>query len=413
MTEIADEHSLEAWLKDKPQEYACVLAARTALRVAPLLAEALREEEAPRRGAIVLPSFRALASANFVSAWPERAPEILRPARTVVREASDTLSETSRANQLVIVEYREISEELPLGFIEDLEADDRAFDVAAHAVRAALHAVQAAIDAVDAANGIASLGAASEAALEAVVTAYSGVDGVHGYTEFLAAVEEDADVAPHFSEFWKAIERDAELLEIGTGQSGGSAGLGADLPKRALWLDSMPVWVGRKWADLKDGLPDDEEWRVWTDWYESRLAGQPANEAQEFDRLTIPEEDWKRGPAYANTVIKRRLEAQPDPLIVAITHSFEELDAVKENIDLKRHTNRIRKALPDDPSHAVGATKEILEATMKTILHRCGVQKTSTLSYKQLTARCLSELRRTGTSPPATKGEKTPANNCY
>ena len=48
MADISDCEGLEAWLNGKSPELACVLAARAALRAAPALGWALREEEEDR-----------------------------------------------------------------------------------------------------------------------------------------------------------------------------------------------------------------------------------------------------------------------------------------------------------------------------------------------------------------------------
>ena len=96
----------------------------------------------------------------------------------------------------------------------------------------------------------------------------------------------------------------------------------------------MPVWVGRRWDYFKNKLPGEEEWEVWTDWYEARLAGSSSNETLEFERVMVADENWEGGPAHVNALIKKLSEAEADPLIGAITHGFEELDAVKEVIDL-------------------------------------------------------------------------------
>ena len=410
MPKIADENGLKAWLKDGPPEFNCVLAARASLRVAPLLVEALHEEAKARRAAIVLPGFRVLAAANFAGAWPMRAAEIRNVARAAAREVSDTIAEVSNGAQINIIEHKEISEVLPFGYISDIEADARSLSVAERAVDTAVHAVWAAVDTVDAANGIAGSDAAFEAAIEAVGTALSAVDGAHGHSELLDALEgnfdDAADVATHVAEFWNAVEQDAALLETGKGERGESAELVADLSKRALWLDDMPIWVGRKWADLKDELPEDEGWQVWIDWYEARLVGRASNEAQEFARVTIPKQDWEQGPAHVNAIIAELIEAQPDRLIAAITQGLEEVDAVRQVIDLSQHKNRIKDALPGDPYQVISATKDMLEATMKTSLHRRGVEDIDDLKFTILTARCLSELGLTSAAAPVTEGER-------
>lgn len=410
MPKIADENSLETWLKDEPPEFTCVLAARAALRVAPLLVEALHEDTIARRAAIIMPGFRVLAVANFASAWPTRAAEIRGVARAAAREVSDAISETSNSAQLNIVEHKEISECLPFGYIENIEADARALSVAERAVDACRHAVQAAIDTVDVANGMAGPDAPFEAALQAAGAAQMAVEAAHGYPVFLDALEGDfddaADVAAHVAKFWNAVERDAGFLETSKEDRDGATKLVADLSQRKLWLDDMPIWAGRKWADLKDKLPEDEGWRVWIDWYEARLAGRSANEAQEFARVTISNEAWKQGPAQVNAIIAKRVGAQSDPLVSAITHSFEEVDTVSQSINLSQYANRIRDALTADPYQAVGATKEMLEAAMKTILHSRGHEEIGTISFPELTKLCFSKLGLASNAPPETEGER-------
>ena len=122
--------------------------------------------------------------------------------------------------------------------------------------------------------------------------------------------------------------------------------------------------------------------------------------------MKIPKDDWERGPAHVNAIIARMIEARTDPLLAAVSRGFEEVDAVRQvtSIDLTRHKDRIKDALPKDPYQAIGATKDMLEATMKTILRRRGDEETDNIGFSKLTSRCLSELGLT--SPPATEGER-------
>ena len=404
MKKITNANSLEAWLKGKPLVFACVLAIRASLRVAPLLSKALYEDEMERRATIVLPSFRALAISSFAAGWPARAAEIRDVAHIAARKVGDTIAETFNNVQINLVEYKEISGDLPFGVVEDFEENARSLNVAGRAVDAVVHAVQAAIDAVDVASGIASPDAVFEAAVSAAVAAHDVVDGAHGYTELEFVLEGNADdeveVAAHITGLWEAMELDAEILEAGRGEKADPVDLVADLSERALWLGGIPVWASRQWADFKDRLPDDEGWQVWVDWYEARLTGRESIETLEFKRVMIAEEDWEKGPAHANDIIKRLSETKADPLTMAITHSFEEIDSVKEDIDLKEYVDRVRNALPHDPSHAIGTTKELLEATMKTILHRRGHEKIGNINFSTLATRCLSELGLRETSQP-------------
>ena len=415
MVDIADCIGLAAWIEGKPPELACILAARTALRVAPVLGNALCEDADSRRRAIVLSGFRALAAASCTSTWPKRAAEIRKPVRVAAQEAMATVSDVAYGARLSVVEWTEAAPEEHES-IWGAEADARSLGIVEYAVDAAARAVGAAVDMVDAERGIASFDSVYEEAVAAVAAAYRAVDGIHEDGELFNESQEnddaDADVAEHIAEFWKAVKLDVECLEADTSVGGKPEAVAAGLMRRALWLDGIPVWAGRRWAEFKDKLPDEEGWRVWIDWYEARLVGRAAEASLEFDRIKIPKDDWEQGPAHVNAIISKLIEAQSDPLLVALSHGFEELEAVRQvsSIDLTQYAERLRHALPNDPSHAVGITKDMLEATMKTILHHRGCEETVNINFAKLMTRCLSELGLTGTSSQATDGERYARN---
>ena len=409
MPVITDINSLKTWLTDSPPEFTCVLASRAALRVAPLLVEALREDEMERRASIILSGFRTLLTVHFASAFPMKAPEIRNIGRAVSKEASDAVSEVANSAQMGVIETIEaVPDEHFL--IHDLQSDIRALCVVEYTINSAVHAMQVAIDTVDATDGIASPKASFEAATETIETALNAVDGVHGDAEFFDTLEVDTDNeiehAPHITEFWKAVKLDAELLEAGEGETDNSAELVADISGRMLWLDGTPVWAGRKWAELKDKLPEIEGWQVWIDWYEARLIGESSDERTAFDLVTIPKEDWDRGPTHVNDIITKFVETEPDPMIAATAHSVKDFDAVKENIGLVEYSTRINNALQDDPKLAIGTTKEMLEATMKTILHQKGKKTKRNIDFQSLTNQCFNELGITSHSAPTSESER-------
>lgn len=90
----------------------------------------------------------------------------------------------------------------------------------------------------------------------------------------------------------------------------------------ALWQGNVADWVLLSWNRIKSLLLGlDEDWEVWTDWYEARLRGDPANEALEVARVLIPDDIWKQGPKILNAKIKRLIEEHdkagpqpPDPI---------------------------------------------------------------------------------------------------
>ena len=390
MDKIGDERALGDWLSSRGTEFACVLAARAALRVVPVLEVALYRDEEDRRRTVILPCFRALAAANFAGAWPRRAASVGRVARSAGQEAGGAI--------------KELVYGAGLNALEGLE-------VAQSAVDAATEATQSVVSLVDADEGIASSAAVVDAAVEAARFAHSAIDGFHRYIEFSVEIQDGETglvAAPHISEFWNAVTLDAERLDMRAIRGAQPEDSVADLSEDALWLAGTPVWVSRQWADFRDRLPQEEGWEVWIGWYESRLAGRRLDSKLQSDMVNIRSEDWRQGPAHVNAIFAELIESRSDPLLVALARGFEEWEAVKQDsrADLRRHSDRIRDALPNDPHRAIGATKEMLEATMKTILDRRGHVELDNLKFPQLTTLCLTELGLIGSSPPATESER-------
>ena len=377
----------------------------------PLLVGALHEDEKERRAAIILPSFRALAAASFCARSSARAAEIRDAARIAGYETRKAIEEVSNNAQISHFEYKEILDDITFS-LSNLEENVRALGVAGHAVDAAVNAAQAVVDVIDADSGIAAADAVTESAIAACRAAHRAVDGAHGYAELYAVLEEDAedepDVEAHIADFWKAVERDTKLLMTENGPPGILGRLAAKVMEKSLWIHDIPIWAGRRWADFKEELPENEEWQVWIDWYERRLVGRSANEMLEFQCVTIPNDEWKQGPAHVNTIIAELIERQADPMVKAVSRGFEELGAVRHvtSIDLTQHMLRIKHAHPTDPYQVIGATKDMLEATMKTILHRRGHEQTDDITFPELAKRCLLELGLKGTTAPSTEGER-------
>ena len=376
------------------------------------MAGAPHDDEKKRRSTIILPSFRALAAASFCARWPVRAAEIREAARIAGCEAGEAIDEARNNAQISLFEYKEILDDLTFN-LSNLEENVRALGVAGHAVDAAVNAAQAVVDIVDADSGIAATDAATESAIEACGAAHQAIDGAHGYTELYAALEKDATNEPdvltaHIAKFWNTVEWDAGLLMTEVGRRDTPGALAASVMDKALWLPGIPIWAGRRWTDFKEELPENEKWTVWTDWYERHLVGRPASEILEFQRVTVPNDEWKRGPLHVNAIIAKLIESQADPLVAAVSRGFEELDAVKQvtSIDLTQYMQRIRDALSNDPYQVIGSTKDMLEATMKTILHRRGHEETDNIKFPELTNRCLHELHLKGTTSPGTEGER-------
>lgn len=120
-----------------------------------------------------------------------------------------------------------------------------------------------------------------------------------------------------------------------------------------------------------------------------------------FERSTVQRWFKQKDPAFLDL-----WKGQQDPLLEALGHGLSEVQDVNDVIDLGQYASRLRAALPADPQLAIGTTKDLLEATMRTILQRRGFKNVEALTFPDLATRCLTELGLIGTTPPTTKRER-------
>ena len=387
-----------------------MLAARIALRTVPVLEFALHEDEEERCVKIILMCFRALAASSYAGAWPGRARYVRNVARAAGQKADSSINDLTNSAEINVLHAREAISDIPEE-IARLESDTRALNVAACAVNAAVQAAQSVVSIVDAVGGISSSAAVFEATVSAAGDAHCAIERIHGDTVFFDDLGEDEpeiEVPLHIEEFWNAVSLDARWLVSSDHAEISPEEIVAGLSEQPLWLSGTPVWASKQWADFKDRLPDAEGWQVWIGWYETRLAGRQLDADLETDLLKIPDEEWQQGPSHVNAMIAKLIELRSDPFLVALARGFEDLEAVRQvsSIDLVKHIDRIRNALPNDPEQMIGATKDMLEATMKTILYNRGKGVTGNIGFPELTKSCLTELQLIGTDPPINEGEK-------
>ncbi|WP_379656252.1 abortive infection family protein [Pseudoroseomonas ludipueritiae] len=95
-----------------------------------------------------------------------------------------------------------------------------------------------------------------------------------------------------------------------------------------------------------------------------------------------------------------------DPLLEALGHALEEVQGLSPTVDLREHSRRIQDALPGDPSLAIGTTKDMLEATMRTILHERGFSGMEKWDYPTLSTKCFHVLGLATNTPPASADER-------
>lgn len=249
MVEFTNRENLERWLEGKPREWAVVIAARAALRVAPMLATALGMRVTMGRD-IVLPTFRGMAAAWVVGTWPSHGADL----RAAVSAAGDIAGAVSVSSTI------------------------------------AIGATFAAASATSACTAVTTPGAASasRAAHAAYAAAY--------------VIDDPPDI-------WAAVSADATALEA----EGGFKERPTDLAIKELWPTGTPTWAKGNWTKLRSALiKAEEDWDVWIDWYEARLYGANAGflprASLEVARVTIEEEVWEQGPKVVNAHIKKLIE---------------------------------------------------------------------------------------------------------
>ena len=258
MAEIKNEEDLKQWLIGRPVEVSRVIALRCALRVLPLINKGLETTEQFGYQAArdkLLPVFRAYSSVLAVSLFPNMAenltPFVLSPlsANIVAVAVASSESVSSTANLVV----------------------SSAFD--ADCTRSAL--------------------TLDSAAATAAATASASARATHvgGFAASLA----EAGI-------WRAIEMDCGVLERGS-----STG---NLANSQLWPLGQPDWFVNSWAELRTLLTSlGDDWQVWLDWFQRRIEGTVVDEKLESRRVLIPDQDWLKGPAHVNALI-RKLEEE-------------------------------------------------------------------------------------------------------
>ena len=326
--------------------------------------------------------------------------------RRLAREVRNTFAEEDSRTQIAMIEWQEISEPPPA----DLVMDARALPQAATAIDATVHAAEAAAAFADWTNDIAARTAPAEATIRSirVVCALRSTGVGASFLDLDGDFLEEEDDEGGDTASLDAVIADAKAFQGGDVASDPSQHT-ARLLATPLWsLDgSPPLWAGGKWADLKDELPEDEDWWVWTDWYEAHMRGAAQlNKSVELMRVNAGETGQRHSTSDINAAIATVVKATADPLTLAVEHALKSTAAVSTSFDFDAHWDRIQDLLPSDPAAAIGATKDMLESVQKTILDRRGHQNVDALKFPQLVHKCLSELGLKFDAAPATPAER-------
>ncbi len=137
-------------------------------------------------------------------------------------------------------------------------------------------------------------------------------------------------------------------------QNTDSGCLASDLIAHALWPDGqIPDEIYKNWEYLKaDLLSRDEDWDVWTDWYDDRLAGHPPEEEiLAVARVTLPEPMWEQGPKLVNAAIRKLTDLSEKGGPEAVEERMEEF----------------RRQYPEEPGEADDHAAAVLQGTKANI----------------------------------------------
>jgi hypothetical protein len=267
--DIHDAGSLEAWLAGKSIQSAVAIAARAALRVAPLASSPDAADFASEMSAV----FRANALARVAAKYTTGTNSFGSSKRAAAAKNAHANAAAAAAIEAAGA---------------DASPATRAASCAADAARAA----DASFIAAYAESG--ALDAASAAGL-AATHAY-----VAAYNAYVTAGLQHAAAAARATLMWAAARTDAETI------SRGDSSTLADMP---LWQSGAPIWAANAWSALKAALPRAQDWDVWIDWYEERLRGSSRDEDYERVFASVPKEEWDKGPSVANAWIKTKLRS--------------------------------------------------------------------------------------------------------
>ncbi len=232
---------------------------RAALRVLPILQ--LEKRDSSIRD-LVLPVFRATVASWDAAKYPAREQELSTTCRAAAALVAQSTGHAWRSAYATAASRA--AEYAAVVTIRDTASSEAA------------NAAGAAVDAVDAFGTGFSL-------------------AMLGFATALGA-------KPAAAALWSAVSTDATRVEGGTVASG-IAGL-------PLWPLDPPGTepLASMWREMKAALlAANQDWQVWTDWYEDHLARRVRDEERELAYVRIEESVWDHGPATVNAEIKRRI----------------------------------------------------------------------------------------------------------
>ncbi len=137
---------------------------------------------------------------------------------------------------------------------------------------------------------------AADAAAAAASYAYLS----YAYSNAAAVADGDAgDANTVAAAFWSALSADAARFEQSKPAS--------EIAGSPLWPHGQPDRLRTLWQEMKRTLRTaEQDWQVWTNWYDDRLHGHEREEDYELAYARIENELWDQGPPIVNAEIKKR-----------------------------------------------------------------------------------------------------------
>jgi hypothetical protein len=301
--QLLDHDSLQRWMRRRHPDVALTIAARAALRVAPLVhlgrrgrTRAASEQELDGLMSTVL---RALAPAQLI---PQvfYAEEFRAAFRIAADKAEAAAKRAAHSTSRAVCEcVSDVAAAAATHF--DDQAPRAAFVADAVTLAAEASARGAADHAARAVGGLSSRGASSGPEDDIGVRRERRQQRERDNAARTAATAAEAIGA---AAIWEEVQADlgwAEGLDPDALEADGKQS------RRPLWLRGQPDWVRDAWRSFRGEATLARRWDVWIDWYEQRLRGGSRGEEYELVFASVPQEEWDKGPAAANAWIRARL----------------------------------------------------------------------------------------------------------
>jgi hypothetical protein len=280
-TRIRSREELEAWLRGPPAPEALALSVRAALRVLPLVAAAAPDAgfsvETKDYRAALAQMFRFISSAFVIAALPDAKAKV-----------ADALNSSRQMNHFILR-----GEYLSQG--------------AAAVFRTVEAAAWLAIGEFDSRLQASGAGFCVSTAVDAVMASSNPEAEVNQLS--LERDDRDRQAFIHVQaqeKCWGEVSFDAQIARVHN--------ILHLITSRPLWnltdVSDMlvkPRWFVESWRELRAAAPTNEDWDVWFDWYEDRIAGRFRGAEHEMVFASVSNDIWAQGPAAANRWIKEHL----------------------------------------------------------------------------------------------------------